>query len=68
MSGVVANIDVDSAGGVVALLVLPLAVALQRGVWRLVYGDRELPRSVVAELRGPYGGAQSLFKMTHFLF
>jgi signal transduction histidine kinase len=39
------------AGGVVALLVLPLAVALQRGVRRLAYGERELPRSVVAELR-----------------
>jgi signal transduction histidine kinase len=39
------------AGGVVALLVLPLAVALQREVRRRVYGDRELPRSVVAELR-----------------
>ena len=39
------------AGGVAALLVLPLAVALQRGVRRRVYGDRELPRSVVAELR-----------------
>lgn len=38
-------------GGVAALLVLPLAVALQRGVRRQVYGDRELPRSVVAELR-----------------
>ena len=39
------------AGGVVALAVLPLAVALQRGVRRLVYGDRNLPRTVVAELR-----------------
>jgi two-component system, NarL family, sensor kinase len=38
-------------GGVAALLVLPLAVALQRGVRRLVYGDRDLPRSVVADLR-----------------
>ena len=39
------------AGGVVALLVLPVAVALQRGVRRLVYGDRDLPRTVVTELR-----------------
>ena len=41
------------AGGVVALLVLPLAVALQRGVRRLVYGERDLPRTVVSELRTP---------------
>ena len=39
------------AGGVVALLVLPLALALQRGVRRLVYGERDLPRTVVSELR-----------------
>jgi signal transduction histidine kinase len=39
------------AGGVVALGVLPLAVALQRGIRRLVYGDADLPRTVVSELR-----------------
>jgi signal transduction histidine kinase len=39
------------AGGVVALGVLPLAVALQRGVRRLVYGEADLPRTVVSELR-----------------
>ena len=51
--GRAADVPVGSilAGGVVALLVLPLAVALQRGVRRLVYGDRDLPRVVVSELR-----------------
>jgi signal transduction histidine kinase len=39
------------AGGAVALLVLPLAVAVQRGVRRVVYGDRDLPRTVVSALR-----------------
>jgi signal transduction histidine kinase len=39
------------AGGVVALAVLPVAVALQRVVRRLVYGDADLPRTVVSELR-----------------
>ena len=39
------------AGGVVALAVLPVAVALQRTVRRLVYGDADLPRTVVSELR-----------------
>ena len=39
------------AGGVVALAVLPVGVALQRGVRRLVYGDPDLRRTVVAELR-----------------
>ena len=39
------------AGGVVALAVLPIGVALQRGVRRLVYGDTDLRRTVVAELR-----------------
>ncbi|HWM73978.1 MAG TPA: sensor histidine kinase [Nocardioides sp.] len=39
------------AGGVVALLLLPLAVALQRAMRRLVYGDREFPHRVVADLR-----------------
>jgi signal transduction histidine kinase len=39
------------AGGVVALAVLPVAVTLQRTVRRLVYGDADLPRTVVSELR-----------------
>ncbi len=39
------------AGGVVALAVLPVAVALQRAVRRVVYGDADLPRAVVSELR-----------------
>ncbi len=34
-----------------ALAVLPVGVALQRGVRRLVYGDTDLRRTVVAELR-----------------
>ena len=39
------------AGGVIALLVLPLAVASQRLLRRRLYGDRDLPRQMVAELR-----------------
>ena len=39
------------AGGVVAVLLLPVAVALRRTVRRLMYGDRELPRRLVSELR-----------------
>jgi two-component system NarL family sensor kinase len=39
------------AGGVIALLVLPLAVASQRLLRRRLNRDRELPRQVVAELR-----------------
>lgn len=39
------------AGGVVALLLLPVAVGLQRAVRRLVYGDRAFPGRVVSELR-----------------
>ncbi len=39
------------AGGVLALLVLPLAVAMQRLLRRAVYGDREFPHRVVSELR-----------------
>jgi signal transduction histidine kinase len=39
------------AGGLVALLVLPVAVAIQRGVRRLAYGEPDLPRSVVTDLR-----------------
>jgi two-component system NarL family sensor kinase len=46
------SFDSMLAGGVVALLVLPLAVLLQRLVRRAVYGDRDLPQRVVAELRG----------------
>ena len=39
------------AGGVLALLVLPLAVALQRLLRRAVYGDREFPHRIVSDLR-----------------
>lgn len=39
------------AGGAVALLLLPVAIALNRGVRRLVYGDPTAARRVVAELR-----------------
>ncbi len=39
------------AGGVIALLLLPLAVGLQRIIRRLVYGDRAFPSRVVSELR-----------------
>jgi signal transduction histidine kinase len=39
------------AGGVLALLLLPLALGLQRAVRRLVQGDRELPSKVVSDLR-----------------
>ncbi|MFC7361411.1 sensor histidine kinase [Nocardioides astragali] len=39
------------AGGLVALLLLPVAVAVQRAVRRLVYGDREFPDRVVSDLR-----------------
>jgi two-component system, NarL family, sensor kinase len=39
------------AGGILALLVLPLAVALQRVFRRAVYGDREFPHRVVSDLR-----------------
>ena len=39
------------AGGVLALLVLPLAVALQRLLRRVVYGDREFPHRIVSDLR-----------------
>jgi signal transduction histidine kinase len=47
------DISVESmlAGGLVAVLLLPVAVALQRGARRLVYGDRDLPRRVVSDLR-----------------
>ncbi|NYE35081.1 signal transduction histidine kinase [Nocardioides cavernae] len=39
------------AGGLIALLLLPLAVVVQRLVRRLVYGDREFPDRVVSDLR-----------------
>lgn len=39
------------AGGVLALLMLPVAVALRQTVRRLVYGDRAFPGRVVSELR-----------------
>ena len=39
------------AGGAVALLLLPLAVAVNRGIRRLVYGDPAAAQQVVAELR-----------------
>jgi signal transduction histidine kinase len=39
------------AGGALALLLLPLALGLQRAIRRFVYGDRELPRQLVSELR-----------------
>ncbi|MDR7255374.1 signal transduction histidine kinase [Nocardioides sp. BE266] len=38
-------------GGLLALLLLPVAVAVQRLVRRLVYGDREFPDRVVSDLR-----------------
>jgi two-component system NarL family sensor kinase len=47
------DISVESmlAGGLIAVLLLPAAVGLQRGARRLVYGDRDLPRRVVSDLR-----------------
>jgi two-component system NarL family sensor kinase len=39
------------AGGAVALLLLPVAVGLNRVLRRVVYGDREFPHRVVSELR-----------------
>ena len=51
--GSAAGVEVGSllAGGVVALLVLPLALLLQRSVRARLYGDRDLPRRVVTDLR-----------------
>ena len=48
-----ADISVGSmlAGGLLALLLLPAAVAVQRSVRRVVYGDREFPHRVVSDLR-----------------
>lgn len=50
---VAADISVGSmlAGGLLALLLLPAGVAVQRAVRRLVYGDREFPDRVVSDLR-----------------
>jgi signal transduction histidine kinase len=39
------------AGGLLALLLLPVAVAVQRTVRRVVYGEREFPDRVVSDLR-----------------
>ena len=39
------------AGGLLALLLLPAGVAVQRTVRRVVYGDREFPDRVVSDLR-----------------
>lgn len=38
-------------GGLIALLLVPVAVAVQRTLGRLVYGDRVFPHRVVADLR-----------------
>jgi len=39
------------AGGAVALLLVPLAFAVSRGLRMVMYGDREFPYRVVSELR-----------------
>jgi len=39
------------AGGAVALLLVPLAFAVSRGLRMILYGDREFPYRVVSELR-----------------
>ena len=39
------------AGGLLALLLLPAGVAVQRTVRRVVYGEREFPDRVVSDLR-----------------
>ncbi|WP_322919714.1 sensor histidine kinase [Nocardioides renjunii] len=48
-----ADISVGSmlVGGLLALLLLPVAVAVQRLVRRVAYGDREFPHRVVSDLR-----------------
>jgi two-component system NarL family sensor kinase len=48
-----ADVAVESmlAGGLLALLLLPVGVAVQRTVRRWVYGDRDFPERVVSELR-----------------
>ena len=50
---VAADISVGSmlVGGLLALLLLPVAVAVQRAVRRQVYGDRASPDRVVSDLR-----------------
>jgi two-component system NarL family sensor kinase len=50
---VAVDISVGSmlAGGLLALLLLPVAVAVQRAVRRMVYGDRASPDRVVSDLR-----------------
>jgi len=50
---VAVDISVGSmlAGGLLALLLLPVAVAVQRAVRRGVYGDRDFPDRVVSDLR-----------------
>lgn len=50
---VAADISAGSmlVGGLIALLLVPVALAVQRTVRRLVYGDREFPHRVVSELR-----------------
>src|SRR6478609_9356648 len=50
---VAADISAGSmlAGGLLALLLLPAGVAVQRTVRRVVYGDREFPDRVVSDLR-----------------
>jgi len=46
-----APLEAMVTGGVVSLLVLPLALVLNRTVRRWIYGDREFPRRVVSDLR-----------------
>lgn len=48
-----ADVSVGSmlTGGLAALVLLPVAVWVQRTLRRMVYGDREFPRRVVADLR-----------------
>jgi two-component system NarL family sensor kinase len=46
-----ASVQPMLAGGAVALLLVPLAFALWRGLRLIVYGDREFPYRVVSELR-----------------
>jgi two-component system NarL family sensor kinase len=45
------SIEAMVAGGAIALLLLPVAVGLNRVLRRVVYGDREFPHRVVSELR-----------------
>ena len=55
-SGVVGRASATSfgsmvAGGVVALLLVPVALAVRRAVVTVVYGDRDFPYRVVSDLR-----------------